>query len=142
MKTDEIFTVLLEKVVMGIMAFGAAIIGFNGYYPLLPAFYGTYCLRGKRNGLVYLGLFSGMFLKMSFQPFMKYVFIIGVINIGIRFYRWANKSCSGWIAGIIAGTVTSVMNCSCSAMVNADSYEITLGLCEGFIVAGATVLLH
>ena len=142
MKSDNFFMTLLQKATMGILGFMAAMVGIMGYYPLIPAFYGTYCLRGKKNGLAYVGLLSGMFLRMSFQPFMKYLFIIGVINIGIRFYRWANKSCSGWIAGIISGVATVGLNCSCAAMVKGYSYEMTLGIGEGFLVAGATVLLH
>ena len=76
MKSDNFFMTLLQKATMGILGFMAAMVGIMGYYPLIPAFDGTYCLRGKKNGLVYVGLLSGMFLRMSFQPFMKYLFIL------------------------------------------------------------------
>ncbi len=142
MKSENYIIVILQKIIMGIVGFLVAFLGVMGYYPLIPAFYGTYCLDRKKNILVYVGLFMGMFFSMSFQPFMKYLLIIGVINIGIRVYWWANRTCSGWIAGIISGVTTAALNCSCALMVKAYGYEMTLGIGEGFIVAGATVLMH
>lgn len=113
-----------------------------GYYPLVPAFYAVCCLQQKKNLLLYIGIFAGMGLCMPLGGTVKYLFILLVAGIGIRFYLWANRRCSGWMAGFIAGVATAAMNCSGMAITRMDRNELILGLCEGVLVFGATVLLH
>lgn len=132
----------MKKLLLGLIGFVVSMAGLVGYYPLLPAFYGTYCLDKKKNYYVYVGIAAGMFLRMSFYPFMKYLLVLGVIDVGIKLYWVINKKCSGWVAGIIAGAAVCAFNFSSTLMIRTSSNEIVYGIGEGFIVAGATVLMH
>ena len=46
------------------------------------------------------------------------------------------------MAGMIAGLATAAMNCSGMALTVMDKSELILGLSEGLLVFGATVLLN
>jgi len=79
---------------------------------------------------------------MPVGAMVKYVFVLLVIGIAIRFYMWANRRCGGWAGGLIAGLATSAMNCSGLMVTSMDRNELIAGLCEGVLVCGLTVLLH
>lgn len=137
------------KLAEGIGSVGCAVLGacssmlcVLGYYPLVPAFYAGCCLDQKKNILLYIGIFAGMGWCMPVGAMVKYVFILLVSGVGIRFYMWANHKCSGWVAGILAGLAVAVMNCSGVAFSTMETRELILGVCEGIFVAGATVLIH
>ncbi len=116
--------------------------GVMGYYPLVPAFYAVCCLQQKKNLLLYTGIFAGMGFCMPLAGAVKYLFVLLVVGVGIRFYLWANRRCSGWAAGMIAGLTAAAMNCSGMALTRMDRNELILGLCEGVLVFGATVILY
>ncbi len=113
-----------------------------GYYPLVPAFYAVSCMDRKKNILMYIGLFAGMGFCMKPGAVIKYLFVLLVLGIGIRFYIWANRRCGGWVAAIIAGIASAGMNCSGMALTRLERTELVMGLSEGVIVFGATILLH
>lgn len=113
-----------------------------GYYPLVPAFYAACCLDKRRNVLLYIGLFAGMGLSMPPSAVVKYLFVFLVIGMAIRFYLWANRRCSGWTAGVLAGIVTAAMNVSGTAALSMERREMVLGVCEGLAVFALSVLLH
>lgn len=113
-----------------------------GYYPLVPALYASCCLDQRKNILLYIGLIAGMGYRMPVGSMVKYLFILLVIGIAIRFYMWANRRCGGWAGGLIAGLATAAMNCSGLAVVTMDRNELIMGLCEGVLVCGLTVSFH
>ena len=43
---------------------------------------------------------------------VKYLFIIILTHLGVKFYKWANRKCSGINAGIIAAVATLAMDFS------------------------------
>lgn len=132
----------MGKVAYGVLAAMSSMLCIMGYYPLVPAFYATCCLQQRKNVLLYIGLFTGMGLCMPVGASVKYLFILLVTGIGIRFYLWANRRCSGALAGLIAGLSASAMNCSGLLLTTMDKNELILGLSEGVVVFGATIVLY
>lgn len=130
------------QLLYGILGALSSILCVMGYYPLVPAFYAGCCLDQRKNLLLYIGLFAGMGYCMPVGAMVKYLFILLVAGMAIRFYRWANRRCSGWIAGAIAGLATAAMNCSGAIFGTMDRVELILGICEGVSVFGAAVLFH
>ena len=142
MNTEKKWMNVMVKVCYGGMGVVCSLICIMGYYPLLPAFYGACCLEQRRNILLYIGMFVTMGYTMSPGAMVKYLFILLVAGTGIRFYMWANRKCAGWTAGIIAGICTIIMNCSGMIFAKLEQREMILGLCEGVIVCGMTVVFH
>lgn len=142
MSAKRKFTEGIGKVLGALLGACSSMLCVLGYYPLVPAFYAGCCLDQKRNALLYIGIFAGMGWCMPVGAMVKYVFVLLVTGIGIRFYMWANHRCSGWVAGILAGLAVAVMNCSGVLFATGDRKELILGACEGIFVAGATVLIH
>ena len=142
MNTEKKWMNVMVKVCYGGMGVVCSLICIMGYYPLLPAFYGACCLEQRRNILLYIGMFVTMGYTRSPGAMAKYLFILLVAGTGIRFYMWANRKCAGWTAGIIAGICTIIMNCSGMIFAKLEQREMILGLCEGVIVCGMTVVFH
>ena len=97
---------LIGKMIYAVFGLAASMLCIMGYYPVVPAFYTACCLDKKRNFLLYIGLVVGMGWCMPVAAIVKYLFILFVLGIAIRFYIWANRRCSGWTAGMIAGITT------------------------------------
>ncbi len=133
---------VMGKVVYCLLGTLCSLVCVLGYYPLVPAFYASCCLQKKRSPLLYIGLFVGMALCMPVGATIKYLFIFLVVGIGIRFYLWANRRCSCWMAGVIAGLSVAVMNCSGMALATMDKNELILSVSEGVEVFGLTVLFY
>lgn len=133
---------LTGKVVYALLAALSSALCIMGYFPLVPAFYAVCCMNQRKNVLMYIGLFAGMGFCMPVGSTVKYLFVLLVLGIGIRFYIWANRRCSGWVAGVIAGIAAAGMNCSGIALTKLEKTEFVMGICEGAIVFGATVILH
>ena len=79
---------------------------------------------------------------MTLTSVVKYIFLLAVIAISIRFYFWANGRCKGSVAGILAGCVTVILNLSGSVFAGNDKNELVLGISEGLVVIGLTIALH
>lgn len=133
---------LTGKVVYVLIALFSSALCVMGYYPLVPAFYAVCCADQKKSIPMYIGLFTGMGFCMPPGAMVKYLFVLLVLGIGIRFYIWANKKCSGWVAAFIAAIASAGMNCSGMALTKTDKSELVLGLCEGAVVFGVTVIFH
>ena len=130
------------KVGYALLGVLSGMISVMGYYPFVPAFFASCCLDQRRNLLLYIGMFTGMGFFMPLGATVKYLFVVLVLGIAIRFYRWANRRCSGWTAGLIAGLVVATMNCSGMIFTGLDKRELILGILEGMSVFGITVILH
>lgn len=133
---------LLGQILYALFGLLASRICVMGYYPFVPAFYAACCLDKKKNLLLYIGLFAGMGLSMPVASVVKYLFSLLVLGIAIRFYVWANRRCSGWTAGVIAGITTIAMNCSGLIVTQVGKRELILGISEGIAVFGLAVLFH
>lgn len=142
MNTRSRLTEGIGKVGCALLGACSSMLCVLGYYPLVPAFYAGCCLDQRKNVLLYIGIFAGMGWCMPVGAMVKYVFVLLVSGVGIRFYMWANHRCSGWVAGILTGLAVAVMNSSGILFTTMDTKELMLGICEGIFVAGATVLLH
>ena len=97
---------LIGKMIYAVFGLAASMLCIMGYYPVVPAFYTACCLDKKRNFLLYIGLVVGMGWCMPVAAIVKYLFILFVLGIAIRFYIWANRRCSRWTAGMILGITT------------------------------------
>ncbi len=142
MEKTEMLQKNVKGIVQGIVAFLCCMISFMGYYPLLPAYFAASSLMKERSFFLYIGMMMGMGYRMPLATIMKYLFILIIISIAIRFYQWANRNCSGWMAGMIAGITTIAMNFSGHAMSAADRGELVIGISEGIFILGITVMLH
>ena len=81
----------LKKIMWGCLAFVSTVLSVMGYYPLIPAVYGVYCLDSEHTVLFYIGLFAGMGYFISIPSMCKYLFIIAVISFVSRLYKWKNE---------------------------------------------------
>ena len=133
---------LIQKGIYGGLGFLVCMISVMGSYPLVPSYYAMYCLRKQRNWLIYLGMFAGIAYFMPFQDAVKYIFILTILHLAIHCYIWANCKCSGWVAGIMGAIITIVMNCSGNSLAGMGRMELLLGISEGFLVFGFTILFH
>lgn len=133
---------LIGKMIYAVFGLAASMLCIMGYYPVVPAFYTACCLDKKRNFLLYIGLVVGMGWCMPVAAIVKYLFILFVLGIAIRFYIWANRRCSGWTAGMIAGITTISMNTSGLLILNMEKKALILGISEGVIVFALAVLFH
>lgn len=131
-----------RKMIYAVFGLAASMLCIMGYYPVVPAFYTACCLDKKRNFLLYIGLVVGMGWCMPVAAIVKYLFILFVLGIAIRFYIWANRRCSGWTAGMIAGITTIAMNTSGLLILNMEKKALILGISEGVIVFALAVLFH
>lgn len=113
-----------------------------GYYPLLPAFYASACLKKKRPYAMYIGFAIGMGYFMDWMAIIKYIVLLLVIRLVIAIYIRGNKKCSGVQAGIIAAVGTFCLNASGGIYSGADATEILLGIGEAFLVLAGTILFH
>lgn len=142
METNGTLRKNIRKCAQGILGFLSSAVCMMGYYPLLPAYFAANCLIHERSLLLYIGMMVGMGYFMPLEMIMKYIFVLIIIAIAIRFYLWANRKCGGFMAGLIAGLTTIAMNFSGNAFASADRRELLLGISEGVLVLGLTVLIH
>ena len=142
METKSGLQRLIQKGIYGVLGFLVCMVSVMGYYPLVPSYYAMYCLRKQRNWLIYLGMFAGIAYFMPFQDAVKYIFILIILHLAIHCYIWANCKCSGWVAGIMGAIITIVMNCSGNSLAGMGRMELLLGISEGFLVFGFTILFH
>ena len=77
---------LIGKMIYAVFGLAASMLCIMGYYPVVPAFYTACCLDKKRNFLLYIGLVVGMGWCMPVAAIVKYLFILFVLGIAIRFY--------------------------------------------------------
>lgn len=129
-------------ILQGIVAFLCSMISVMGCYPLVPAYYAASCLMKERSLFLYVGMMFGMGYRMSLGNVVKYIFVLMIISIAIRFYQWANRNCNGWVAGVIAAITTIAMNFSGHALSVSDRTELVIGISEGILVLGITVIMH
>ena len=126
----------------GIVAFGCCGIGIMGFYPLLPAFF-AFCSTSQNASLWVLACsIVGIFWLMPIWTMIKYVFILAIIALATRLYRWVNKGCGIWESSLVAGVATIIMNFAEDSFAFGDTKELLLGLCEGVLVVGIAVCFH
>ncbi len=142
METTSRLQRMIIGVLQGVVGFLCSMVCVMNHYPLVPAFFAANCLLQEHSVLLYIGMIAGIGYFMPLNMIVKYIVILVVIALAIRFYMWANKNCGGLAAGIIAGAVTIMLNFSGHAMSTADRNELIIGISEGVLVMGLTILLH
>lgn len=130
----------IKNIIAGAAAALASSVGIMDCYPLVPAIFAVYLLWNNKTILFYIGLFTGMGYFMSFQTMTKYLFIIVVSFIGIRFYSWINKRCSGPAAAVITALTTCAMGISAEMTGSVDKIQIILSIAESAVIFGAVVI--
>ena len=142
MKEKHVLQKIAKEVLRGVLGFFCSMISLMGYYPFVPAFFAANCLIPGYSVLLYIGMIAGIIYFMTLTSVVKYIFLLAVIAISIRFYFWANGRCKGSVAGILAGCVTVILNLSGSVFAGNDKNELVLGISEGLVVIGLTIALH
>ncbi len=131
-----------KEIIKGILAFLCGNVCFLESYPLLPAYFAVCSMEGQVSLWVIIGALASMVLRMSFDGIIKYVFVLLVVGIGIRFYIWANRYCSNWAAATIAGIAVIAMNWSGNALGMEIEKMLWAGFFEGVMVFGLTLCIH
>ena len=142
MERREALQKSLIGIAQGILGFVCSLVCIMGYYPLVPAFFAANSLLQENSFFLYIGIVLGMGYFMPLSSIVKYVIALVVIAVAIRFYQWANYRCGGIAAAVIAGVVTIILNMSGRALGSMDRMQILLGISEGVLVFGATILLY
>ena len=132
----------IKEIGKGILAFASSGIGVMGCYPLLPAFFAVCSTSGNASLWVMLGSIAGIFFLMPLSTMIKYLFILVIVGLGTRIYRFMNRGCNVWESGIIAGIASVVMNLAEKSFQIQDFNILLLGISEGLIVFGAAVCMH
>ena len=133
---------VMKELGKGILAFACSAVGIMGCFPLLPAFFALCSTAQNASACVVAGSVAGIFLLMPMSSMIKYVFILVLIGIATRLYRFANKGCNIWEAGIIAAVGTIVMNLAESSFDIRNVEMLLLAVSEGMIVVGAATGMH
>ena len=142
MKEQHVLQKIAKEVLRGVLGFFCSRVCLMGYYPFVPAFFAANCLIPGYSVLLYIGMIAGILYSMTLTFVVKYIFLLAVIAISIRFYFWANGRCKGSTAGILAGCVTVILNLSGSVFAGNDKNELVLGISEGLVVIGLTIAFH
>lgn len=132
----------IKEIGKGILALLSGGVGVMGCYPLLPAFFAVCSTSENAHIWVLAGSFMSIFWLMPISTMIKYLFVLVIIGLGTRIYRWMNHGCNVWEAGIIAGAATIVMNLAEKSFNLQDLNVLLLGISEGMIVLGAAVCMH
>lgn len=131
----------LVWVVQELVCLASCAVAVMGYHLLIPGMFASQYTTKDRRRIVGIGLLLGLFLFAPAVTVVKYIIILMATAIGIRFYIWANRSCSSFVAGIIAALVSAVINCSGELFVPGEKYGLVLGICEGVLSVGITVVM-
>lgn len=142
MKIGKIIQKSVKHVILGGVGFACSLICIMGYYPVIPAYFAVNYLLGEGSLLLYVGLLAGMGYFLPLTSMVKYGFSLVVIAVAIRFYIWANRKCSCMAAGMIAGSIITVMNISGQLLVASGGRELILGASEGVVILGLTMILY
>lgn len=133
---------VLRKIILCTMqcvtGFLCTMLPIMGCYPLIPAFFAANSLISDRAIPLYIGLLIGIGYFLPIPMMVKYICALVLISIAIRFYIWANRRCSGLVAGILAGSVVVILNFSGHVFSTSTWSELVLGVSEGLVVCGFT----
>ncbi len=132
----------IRQIILGVIGFTCSILCIMGYYPVIPAYFAANYLRGEGGLLLYVGLLAGMGYFLPMTSMVKYGFALVAIAVTIRFYIWANRKCSGAVAGLIAGAIIAVMNISGNVFAMDDKRALLLGVSEGILIMGLTMAIY
>lgn len=141
MKKEKINWVCKEFV-KGISIFFTSYIGWESFYPILPALFAVYSRKGQVSLLVFAGALLGILSFMPLEVMLKYIFVLAFIMVGIKMYIWSNRYCSNWAAAIITGVAVTAMNVAGNIFALAGIRLILAGLFEGIMVLGITLCLQ
>lgn len=132
----------LKELVKGVLAFVSSCVGIFGYFPMLPAYFAVCNMDGRVSLPVFVGTVAGMICFMPLAAMVKYFFVLVVVALGIRFFRWVNHSCDSWGAGVIAAVATVAMNFTQTPFWGEHVNELLMGICEGILVFGLCLGIH
>lgn len=131
----------VEMVKGGLMLLSSAV-GVGNYYPLVPAFFAVCSMEGFASIWVILGALGGMAVYMSPNVMLKYLFVLLIVGIGIRLYKWSNRICNEWAAAAFAAVAVFAMNCAGNAFWFEEEILLFTGMLEAVFVFGITLVLH
>ncbi len=131
-----------KEICKGILMYLCGGVDFLQSYPLLPAFFAVCSMKGQASGWVITAAIVSIWMHMSLEGIVKYLFVLLVIGVGIRLYIWANRYCSNWAAAVIAGFSVVAMNWSGNAFGYDNEKMLWAGFFEGVMVFGFTLCIH
>ena len=132
----------IKEIGKGILALFSGSVGIMGCYPVLPAFFAACSTSENASVFVVLGSLGGIILFMPLETMVKYLFVLVVVAIATRLYRWVNKGCNVWESGLLAALTTVVMHFAEESFQIRGMDMVLLGISEGCIVFGAAVGIY
>ena len=99
-----------KELLKAVIAFFCAYAGFEGCFPILPAYFALCSRKGKASLLVIAGALAGVVSFMPLEVMLKYVFVLAVIGVAMKMYIWSNRYCNSWITAVIAAISVTAMN--------------------------------
>ena len=132
----------IKEIGKGILAFFSGCVGIMGCYPILPAFFAACSTSENASLLVILGSLAGIICFMPMGTMVKYLFVLVIVSIATRLYRWMNRGCSVWESGFLAAIATIVMHFAEKSFRISGMEMVFLGISEGCIVFGAAVGIY
>ena len=138
----ELLSKVLKEVIKGFLAFVSGLVGFWGYYPLLPAYFAVCSMEGRTPISVVIGAVAGILVFMPLNSVIRYLFVLVVIGLAIRIFLWVNRSCDSMSTGIIAGVASVAMNFASVGMWQENGAKLLMGICEGVMVLGLCIGIH
>lgn len=132
----------VKEVGKGILAFLSGAVGIMGCYPMLPAFFAACSTTENASIMVVLGSLAGIAVFLPLGMMIKYVFVLLVVAIATRLYRWMNHGCNVWESGLLAAVATLIMHFAEKSFQITGIDMVLLGISEACIVFGAAVGIY
>lgn len=131
-----------KELLKAIIAFFCGYVGFEGCFPILPAYFALCSRKGHASLLVITGALAGIISFMPLEVMLKYIFVLAVIAVGTKMYIWSNRYCSNWMAAAIAAVSVTSMNIAGNVFAMKEISLIWAGVFEGIMVFGICLWMH
>lgn len=126
----------------GILGYLVCLVGYEGYYPFILAFYAAGCLGETHPLFLYIGIAIGIGTRLSVAIVVKYIVMLVVLTVVLRIGVWMHRGMSGIGAGIVAAAVSFGINAAGNIFFKESASDWLLAGAEAGMTLGATILFH
>lgn len=139
---EEKGSYFIRELLKGIVMFSCGNLEFMGYHPLVPACFAVCSMEGRASLPVLLGAVYSCFHFMVPPSLVRYLFVLLLIGIAIRFFVWTNQSCDSFAAALIAGCSAIGMNLVGVPFQLGHKDQLYMSILEGVMIFGFTLAFH
>lgn len=131
----------LKQMILYGLAIAAARFPLAGCYPFIPAIFTAVYLQEVNRTLLLIFSIFGMTLFLPVQAMAKYMMILFVTGISIKFIEWFNKSCRVRHGAIVTGVSIVILTFAGELLQIRSRGMIWIGILESVFVAGLIILV-